>query len=96
MDSDRKTDKEEIKTNHAKLLATMEADRDETKAAMQYKRSELDDTIQHRIENIFDIFEHDKRNLQSELTEKIKKTTKVTDGRNVPPGGNNEKLQRNL
>jgi hypothetical protein len=45
MDADRKTDKEELKTNHAKLLATMEADQEGMKVAMQYKRSELDDTL---------------------------------------------------
>jgi hypothetical protein len=61
------------------------------KAAMQSMRSELDDTIQHRIENIFAIFEHDKRALQSELNEKIEKTNaKITDGRSILLRANNE------
>jgi exonuclease VII large subunit len=56
-----------------KAAADRKADNKEMKAAMQSMRPELYDTIQHRIENIFEIIEHDKRNLQSELTEKIKK-----------------------
>ncbi|PNF17533.1 hypothetical protein B7P43_G16463 [Cryptotermes secundus] len=55
----RKSDKEDLK---AKLDANQEkaaADKEELKAAMQYMRTELDDKIQHRIENILAIVETD-------------------------------------
>jgi chromosome segregation ATPase len=66
LDADRKADKEERK-------ADRETEKEEIKAAMRSMRSELDETIQHRIENIFHIFEHDRRILQTELTKRINK-----------------------
>jgi hypothetical protein len=77
----RKEDKEDflakLEVNQDKadaMLAKLDADKEEMKAAMQSMRSELDESIQHRIEDIFAVFEHDKRILQSELTERIDKT----------------------
>jgi hypothetical protein len=67
-------DREERRVGQERLRKEIETEREEMKAAMQSMRSELDEAIQHRTENIFHIFEHDKRILQSESTTRIDKT----------------------
>jgi hypothetical protein len=59
-------------------------------------RSELDETIQHRIENIFEIFENDKRNLQSELTERIKKAQEKLQTADVSLDARTNNLEEEL
>ncbi|XP_033609725.1 uncharacterized protein LOC117282787 [Cryptotermes secundus] len=54
-----------------KAEADRKADKEEIKAEMRSMRSELDDNIQHRVENILAIVEHDKQTLRSEITEQI-------------------------
>ncbi|PNF34431.1 hypothetical protein B7P43_G13239 [Cryptotermes secundus] len=71
MQENTKTDKEDLM---AKLDANQEkaaADKEELKALMQSMRTELDDKIEHRVENILAIVEHDKETLRSEITEQI-------------------------
>ncbi|PNF39393.1 hypothetical protein B7P43_G13216 [Cryptotermes secundus] len=62
------------------------ADKEELKAEMRSMRSELDDQIQHRVENILAIVEHDKQTLRSEITEQI----------DVSLCARTDKLQENL
>ncbi|PNF24063.1 hypothetical protein B7P43_G08107 [Cryptotermes secundus] len=86
MQENRKTDKEDLMT---KLDANQEkaaADKEELKAAMQSIRTELDDQIQHRVENILAIVEHDKQTLRSAIPEQIE----------VSLCARTDKLQENL
>ncbi|PNF33532.1 hypothetical protein B7P43_G17584, partial [Cryptotermes secundus] len=83
LEADRKTDKEEMlarmdanmKTHQEDFLTKLDAyqekataDKEELKAEMRSMRSQLDDKIQHKVENILAIVEHDKQNIQEELT----------------------------
>jgi hypothetical protein len=73
-------DQEERRVGQEKLREKIETEKEEMKAAMRSMRSDLGETIQHRIENIFQIFEHDKRVLQSELEGSLcTRTTKLQE-----------------
>jgi tellurite resistance protein len=85
-----------LDANQEKAAADRKADKEEMKAAMQSMRSELNETIQHRIENIFAIFEHDKRVLQSELNERIEKIKEKLQTAEVFLCAQTTKLQEDL
>jgi hypothetical protein len=68
----------------AKLDANQEkaaADKEDLKAAMQSMRTELDDKIQHGVENILAIVEHDKQTLRSETCAAIDETKRELKAR---------------